>query len=586
MKKILSIALLCGIAFAANAVPAKPGWQTYTQADGTTIELMVLGDEYYHYMINREGKQVREVDGMYEVVGEAPTPEVAKARHAKAQARRQRQGVGLTPNLAPKGVVIVANFKDSKLQSSHTQAVFNELCNSLNCTVNGGYPSAGQYFADQSNGTYRPQFDVFGPVTLSRNVSYYGGDTDASDPGSDAHATDAAVEACRLADQQFTVNWSDYDSDNDGYIDFVYLIYAGKGQANGGSTNTIWPHNWNVESARYYGMCTYSESECIVGGVTINNYACSAELDGGNSLCGIGTLCHEFGHVMGLPDLYDINYGTIYYSHVTPNDWNVMDGGSYNGNGHCPPNYDPWQKDFFGWLKPINLGNKGAYVELKANGSEGFQTYQINASGSYVKPTTAGLRYYIENRQQQGWDEPLTGHGMLLWKITYNSDAWQSNSPNESSTYGAPLHTIVSATGTTVGSYADDYYSYHDDCPKNPFPGTGKKSSYTDISGKPLLNIKESNKIITLTYIEEPSPETYKVTWMVNGEVLETQDYALDGSQKLVLPTNTVIPCSGTSFIGWTEIEEWSDPFEVPADLFTTASGKVTRDVIYYALFE
>ena len=172
MKKVVTMMLLCGLSLAAYAVPAKRGWQTRTQADGTTIEVQQFGDEFYHYMLNRDGKQVREVNGMYVEVGDAPSKEVARARRAKGVARRQRKEVGVTPNLAPKGVVILANFSNKSMQSGHTQATFDELCNSLNCTVNDGYPSAGQYFADQSNGTYRPQFDVFGPVTLSRNVAY------------------------------------------------------------------------------------------------------------------------------------------------------------------------------------------------------------------------------------------------------------------------------------------------------------------------------------------------------------------------------------------------------------------------------
>ena len=148
MRKILSILLLCVLAVTASAVPARRGWQTRTQADGSTIEIQQVGDEFYHYMINRAGKEVREINGMYEVVGEAPSPAKAQARRAKVAARRQRKGIGVEPNLAPKGVVILANFKDISMQSSHTTAVFDQLCNATNCTVNSGYPSAAQYFAE------------------------------------------------------------------------------------------------------------------------------------------------------------------------------------------------------------------------------------------------------------------------------------------------------------------------------------------------------------------------------------------------------------------------------------------------------
>lgn len=576
MKRLFSIVVLCGFVLAANAVPARRGWQTRTQADGTAIEVQVIGDEFYHYTINRDGKQVREINGMYVEIGEAPTPAVAKARRAKGVARRQRKDVGVTPNLAPKGVVILVNFSDKSMQSGHTQATFDELCNSTNCTVNSGYPSAAQYFADQSNGSYRPQFDVFGPVTLSRNVAYYG--TDGSEEGDDQHATDAVVEACILANEQFNINWADYDSDSDGYVDFVYVIYAGKGQADGGTSETIWPHNWEVSSAISYGSCTYTSAQRTLGGKKIENYAMSGELSR-NSLGGIGTLCHEFGHVMGLPDFYDTNANTQetynYINCLTPNDWSIMDGGSYNADGHCPPNYGPWEKDFFGWLTPINLGNEGKNVTILANGAEGFQTYQINTSGNYQSPTTSGLCYYLENRQQQGWDAPLTGHGMLIWKVNFNASKWTNNEPNN--TDGNPLITIVSASGTKIG-----WDGSTDNCPKNPFPGTGNKTSWNGVSGKPLLNIVESNGIVTLTYIEEPTPvvDPFNVSFVAFGKPFAT----VQSAGTLVLPEEDPVACSdGRVFVGWCTQASYSS--ETTAPSFAKAGDAVAEGATFYAVF-
>lgn len=572
MKRIFSSLVVMTMSVALMAVPARRGWQTRTQADGTTIEVQTIGDEFYHYTINREGKQVREVNGMYQVVGEAPTPAVAKARRAKGVARRQRKDIGVTPNAAPKGVVILVNFSNKSMQSGHTQATFDEMCNSLNCTVNGGYPSAGQYFADQSNGTYRPQFDVFGPVTLSRNVAYYG--TDGSEEGDDQHATDAVIEGCRLANEQFTINWADYDSDNDGYVDFVYVIYAGKGQADGGTSETIWPHNWEVSSARQYGSCTYTAAQCKLGGKTIENYAMSSELSG-NSLGGIGTLCHEFGHVMGMPDFYDTNYGTNYDNNLTPCDWDVMDGGAYNGDGHCPPNYSPWEKEFFGWATTINPGNEGQNLTLYANGTQNYQPYQITTNGNYVGPTTAGLRYYIENRQAVGWDAPLTGHGMLLWKVTFNATKWTDNEPNN--TANNPYYTVVSAYGNKIG-----WDGSTDNCPKNTFPGTKNVTSYTGITGKPLLNIAESNQVVTLTYIEEPQivVDPFDVQFVAYGRPYET----VQSTGTLVLPDTDPVACSdGRVFVGWCSQQNYSS--ETTAPTFAKAGSPVAEGATFYAVF-
>ena len=572
MKRLFSIVVLCGFVLAANAVPARRGWQTRTQADGTTIEVQVIGDEFYHYTINRDGKQVREINGMYVEVGEAPTPEVAKARRAKGVAHRQRKDIGTEPNLAPKGVVILVNFSNKSMQSGHTQATFDELCNSLNCTVNAGYPSAGQYFADQSNGAYRPQFDVFGPVTLSRNVAYYG--TDGAKEGDDQHATDAVVEGCRLANEQFNINWADYDSDNDGYVDFVYVIYAGKGQADGGTSETIWPHNWEVSSAISDGSCTYTSAQRTLGGKKIENYAMSGEMSG-NSLGGIGTLCHEFGHVMGLPDFYDTNYGTNYEQCLTPSDWDVMDGGAYGGDGHCPPNYSPWEKEFFGWHTTVNLGNEGQNVTLYANGTENYQAYQITSNGNYVGPTTAGLRYYIENRQAVGWDAPLTGHGMLIWKVTFNATKWTNNEPNN--TANNPYYTVVSAYGSAIG-----WDGSTDNCKWNTFPGTMKVTSWNGVSGKPLLNIVESNGVVTLTYIEEPviPVDPFDVQFMAFGKPFAT----VQSTGTLVLPEEDPVACSdGRVFVGWCTQASYSS--ETTAPKFAKAGDAVAEGATFYAVF-
>lgn len=585
MRKILSILLLCVLAVTANAVPARRGWQTRTQADGTTIEIQQLGDEFYHYMINRDGKQVREINGMYEVVGEAPTTEMAKARRAKGVARRQRKDVGTSPYLAPKGLIILANFSNASYKSSNTKAVMDSLINAKNCQVNKDgntkYPSAAQYFKDQSYGQYAPVFDVVGPVTVSRNVAYYGTDNPAADAGDDNHAADLIVEACKLVES--TVDFSQYDWNNDGEIDFVYVIFAGKGQADGGSSETIWPHNWDIESARSYTCsdgtkyCTYSAAQCKVDGLTINNYACSGELNGQDAtLNGIGTFCHEFGHVLGLPDLYDTDYGTNYENCLTPNDWNIMDGGSYNADGHCPPNYDPWERYFFGWQTPTNMGNNGQVVTLKANGTTGYQPYQINASGTQQNYNQSGVCYYIENRQAVGWDAPLTGHGMLIWKVNFKSSAWINNSPNNSSTSGSPLYTIVSASGTKIG-----WDGSTDNCPKNTFPGSKKVTSYTGISGKPLLNIAESDQVVTLTYIEEPQiiVDPFDVVWMSNG----TQFTTTQSTGKVVLPATDPESCSDRVFVGWCAQANYTSATTAPT--FVQAGQTVEEGAIFYAVF-
>lgn len=577
MKRIYISILILTVAVSAFAVPAKRTWQTYTQPDGTTIEIQTVGDEFYHYTINRAGQELRiNEQGAYEVIGNAPQSTQVQARRAAARQRRMPADFGVTPNLAPKGVVILINYADLKMQQTNTQAAFNELCNATNCTVNTynnvNYPSAAQYFADQSNGAYRPQFDVFGPVTLSKNYEHYGKDLHGA-VGTDSLAADAVVEACILANQQYDINFADYDSDKDGKIDFVYVIYAGKGQADGGDANTIWPHNWDVNSARHYKNCTYPQNECYVDGKLIHTYAVSAELEGTGEMSGIGTLCHEFSHVMGLPDWYDTDYADNYENFLTPNEWDIMDGGAYNGAGHCPPNYSVWEKYFFGWEKPVKLDKTPQQITLVANGQTDYNAYYLNSLAADMTATTGGWCYYLENRQQQGWDKFLPAHGLVIWQVNYNKTAWQNNKPNNTSIENSPLYTIICSSGTIIGKKNGA---------GNVFGGSSNITSWHGFEDQPLLNIKETNGVITATYIAEP----IIVTWMVDGVVIETAEYALDGTQDLILPTATVTPCEGTTFVGWTTESNWADPFILPTDLFTTPSGKVTKSIIYHALFQ
>ena len=583
MKKYFLSFAMMAISVALLAVPAKRGFRDCALQDGTTVSLQLVGDEFAHWYESADGTvYVQNADGTFAPSAASREQMAAKRKVSRmvAAAQRRQKMFGTTPNPAPKGIVILINFKDTKMQTAHTQAVFDELCNSTNCTVNDGYPSAAEYFSSQSNGVYRPVFDVFGPVTLSRNASYYGkNDSD----GNDEYATDAVIEACILANNQYdNLNFADYDSDNDGYVDFVYAIYAGKGEADGGAATTIWPHNWSIQElvVNYSAYTSYTKSQTKLDNVYLDNYAMSSELSG-NTLGGIGTLCHEFGHVMGLPDFYETDYGNNYKNALTPNDWDVMDGGAYNGDGHCPPNYSPWEKYFFGWHTPVNLGNEGQLLTLHANGTQDYQAYQINTSGNLIGATTAGECYYIENRQLQGWDAGLPHHGMLIWKVNYNATAWANNAPNNDGTSGSPLYTIVSASGTKIGTHINSSQTaYVYDGPKNPYPGSQNVHSKT-IAGKPLLNINEANGLIALTYIEEPvAPvDPFTLTWMANGEEFATTT----STGKIVMPATEPQACGGKVFVGWCKIADYEN--ETIAPELVQAGHSAQEGDIFYAVF-
>ena len=490
MNKISSIAISLLLALSTYAVPAYRGWQTKSQPDGTTIQLRQMGDEVYHYWADQAGNIVAcDSLGYWRVVENQPSPATIQARRQASPMlqSRPKKAVG-NINLAPRGLVILVNFKDLSFRSVNSQSAMDDLMNSENYTYNDATGSVRQYFSDQSNGQYSPQFDVVGPVTVPSNMSYYG----ANDKyGYDIHPADMVVEACSIANATHNVDFTKYDNDTDGYVDFVYIIYAGKGEADygkeEGAEDAIWPHSWDVYSAK----TIYPELQRIFDGKKLYQYACSGEIDGAGDRTGIGTIAHEFSHVIGLPDLYDTSTdGQNTVDDMTPDTWHIMDYGSYNNNGKTPPNYNIYDKYYLGWQSPINPGNKAQNLSLIAAGNSDCNAYQIAASNALLPANSTDTVYYIENRQQSGWDAHLPGHGLLIWRIVYSQSVWDNNAPN--STLGHLRYALLSATGktTNIGTTAD------------PFPGTKHKTEWRGLPAKPLLNITEKSGVISLSYIE------------------------------------------------------------------------------------
>ena len=322
------------------AVPAYRGWQERTLADGTTITVRLTGDEFYHHWETQDGKiAIMQEDGTFVISDEqAPSGEqVIARRKAAAAAKEPRRAKANYGAIQPtKLLVLLVNFSDKSMQTSHNKAFFENL-------LNGSMPSVQDYFKTSSGGTYVPVFDVFGPYTLGNNMAYYG----ANDSnGDDQRPDQMVVDACALAAAD-GCNFSNYDTNNDGTVDNIYVIYAGYGEAAGAPANTIWPHSWEIYSQNVSGTLKYNNKY-------LGHYACSAELSGksGTNSDGVGTFAHEFSHVIGLPDYYDTDYGENSDNYVTPGEWTLMDQGSYNGNGQYPPLYSAYDKYFMGWMTP------------------------------------------------------------------------------------------------------------------------------------------------------------------------------------------------------------------------------------------
>ena len=389
-------------------------------------------------------------------------------------------------NLAPKGLLILVNYTDISFQANNTQLAFDSLANSDNYNYNGATGSCQAYFKAQSNGQYAPEFDVVGPFTLPNTSAYYA----ANDAvGNDRYVVDFVVEACRAADKS-GVDFSQYDNDNDGVVDFVYIIYAGYAENEGAPASTMWPHNWDLVSALYYGYTNmkdeyYANSDTdyelpSFDGKLVNAYACSNELRRATSMrAGIGTICHEFSHVLGLPDYYLTTDNPTTQQRLTPGAWSLMGYGNYLNDGNTPPNYSVYDKYFLGWVTPEML-SKTQELTIHADGNTYYMLTRNEkhvAEGAYRTDTV----YYIENRQQEGWDTYLPGHGMLIWQVIFNEKDWFNNCPND---YVA-RYRLISALSTSSP------YTTTKPKPEVPFPGSKDITTYKPFSHNGLYDIIE-----------------------------------------------------------------------------------------------
>ena len=414
---LVSLLLLAMVTF---AVPAKPGIKRLlTLTDGTTVSATLVGDEHAHYWLGEDGRAYQSAeDGVYQSVDLKAVKQRAAVRRSAANQRRVQRlapkKVGTVGSITgdKKGIIILVNFKDKSFTA--TQSDFNKLANQVNYNSGNYKGSMYDYFYAQSDGQFRLTFDVVGPYTVSQNCSYYGGN---DSEGNDEHPAEMVIEAIKLADAD--VNFADYDWDGDKIVDQVYVVYAGKGEADGGADNTIWPHEYDLNSAKYYGDGAGPQT---LDGVKINTYACGGEQNGSTgATAGIGTMCHEFSHCLGYPDFYDTDYsgGQGMFS------WDLMDNGSYNGNGYRPAGYTSYERWVAGWKTPTELVNTQSISNMKALQTTGSDTYIIYNKGN------SNEYYLLENRQKTGWDTDLPGAGLLILHVDYSSSAWSNNTPND-----------------------------------------------------------------------------------------------------------------------------------------------------------
>lgn len=410
---------------------------------------------------------------------------------ALGQPVSRTSSVSLSENKIPstgdfKGLVLLVDFPDRPFSVADPAARFGALLNRSGYDTEGARGSVRDYFIANSDSLFRPSFRVIGPLRLSKPTSYYG---ENGSEGEDLRVGCLVSEACHLADSQ--VDFSLYDTSHNGRVDMVYLFYAGFGEnENRLHPEYIWPHAGNI-----------ADSLVRLDDTLIGRYACSPEYMGEESgshyVSTIGLFCHEFGHVLGLPDFYNTATG----AGITPGGMSVMDKGCYLDQGRCPAAYSAFEREYIGWLQ-IPEANVMAAASAStpetnerttpADPSQANTTAtsacavllsSLNASETRsgalrafkIKIPSTAETFYFENRQSEGWDASLPAHGLLVFHVDRSDTAaWDENRVNTN--YRRPGYQLIRSGGT----YAD--------YPATPFPGPDSVHTLSGASDPPLVS--------------------------------------------------------------------------------------------------
>lgn len=439
LKHILSAVAALALPSVLWAVPADPRPRTITNPDGSEVVVRVHGDERFHFMTDADCTTIlqRNEKGFVEKMirnGQplAFTTENARMLYEEKQASSPAftlpeasapNGMARMASLNSEGrsnyptigngtrsLVVLVEFDDVEFTVENPKEYFTRQLNEEGFSDYGGKGSALDYYKAASHGLYTPQFDVYGPVKVSKKAAYF---EDSQSARMGLLISEAITELCESGELKL----SDYDFDNDGILDTVFFYYAGYGSADS-DTKTIWPHQSDYQYYTYYGY-----KPLKYDGVKVGPYACANELKGVNPqtnrqpwkdgsepwVDGIGTFVHEYGHVLGLPDLYDTEYsGGV----VTPEDWDVMAGGCYNFNGCVPPLYSAYEQWVCRWIEYTDVED-GTHYDLNALGTEGASAVRIR-----VPMSADGSRFYseyfvIEARDNSSWDACFPGRVFL-----------------------------------------------------------------------------------------------------------------------------------------------------------------------------
>lgn len=502
MKKILTILAMAACVIGMKAIPAKRGiWRTVNLEDGTSLRVELRGNEYMHYWQSEDGRCfIHQEDGAYVQAAKEELMELAWANRAKAKGLygpQKAHDASTTDGLGEYGKsgngsvnsigavtipVILVEFADVEYQEAHTIEKMTRFFNEAGYhDENYCVGSARDYYLAQSFGLFSPSFPVVAKVKLTKGYAEYGAN---NSQGSDKNVMSMVREAIVAAVNE-GVDFSQYYVGNS--VPLVSIIYAGRGEADGGDENTVWPHQLDLPS--------YS---AFMGGYNFKSYFVGNETNAYDKLDGIGTFCHEFSHGLGLPDFYCTNKS--YSEESAFGNWSIMDSGCYVNQGYAPVGYTAYERSYLGWLNIPEVTDPQCVV-LGDPDVEGSVPAVL-----YRNPNNNKEYFIFENKQRGTWFTSEMGSGLLVTRIAYSRDPWMYNTLNNNK--DAKRAMAITADNSKLYYSAAQSNLYGNALVNRATWPYFNKSECTTI---PIYKVmKHSNRTLTFNIMDNDMAFTYK----------------------------------------------------------------------------
>lgn len=562
MKKfLLSVFATLFMAMPVFASKANSEPFTVKQSDGTELTVVLHGDEHFHWYSTLDGVILARAGGQFFVAqiandgaivateqlahnaqqrseSEASlaakqdltlfnTPKAVARREAMRVQQMGRAGYNYFPHKgSPTAVVILAQFNDTKFYlpdpvKSFEQYFNGDIQNDFGNGENRNHGSVKKYFTDMSDRQFTPNFKIVGPVTLPKSMEYYGANSTGG--SKDVNYRQFVKDACAEASKQQSFDNAEFDSDKDGCVDLVAIIFAGFGENNDPTNeNTLWAKTSLQDFGSYNG-------KSVKTAMMISELNAKKSLLGSGGsystpqINGVGVFCHEMSHTMGLPDFYSTTSPANEKDNQELEYWSLMDGGENVFNGYYPVAYTAFERKHMGWSDYVEMEDGKTYSLTTADkGGRGHVYYNPNT----LAAGRVSDYFVFENIQNTGWNSKLPGHGLIAYRVSMRISDMQYNTPLNN-IVGDPGFTIVPADGcllninNTTGSDSERPAAYKNSMAADPFPGTLKVTTLLATQNLPNFAWRDAPKDnkMGLYNIVEDTESTHEVSFHFVADV-------------------------------------------------------------------